>query len=110
MAFSPVGLVTVAAPGTPVQLTATRTPCRLVSIQPIKGFQAANAGIVDNVGAVYIGRVGMNKATGVNVIWVLQPEQASQLFGNEVGAGEDPSLYYVDADNAGDSVLVSYGI
>jgi|SRR5579872_1851907 len=106
------GLVTVAAAGTPVPLaTASDTAhgypqdkdlwChRLVCKAP---FTTPN--MTGNAGAIYIGKKGLNRTTGANVIMVLLPGDSQALDGTGPGNCLWVPGIYVDADNTGDSVL-----
>ena len=65
-------------------------------------FQAA----FGNGAQVYIGYVGMNTATGVALLKVLQPGESWSLTHN-VGSNVLPVAdLYIHGDNAGDLVLV----
>jgi hypothetical protein len=102
------GKVSVPTPGTPVIATTNNTvPTATVPV---------NAVLIEawptNVGKVYIGNQGMNKTTGVGVIAILAiptvnfiPSFSATLSFST--GGIDVSYVWLDADNAGDSVIVS---
>jgi hypothetical protein len=114
-----LGKVSVPAPGTPVQLTATAeylsaiaaafgasqvpfVTCQAVLFQAWKG----------NSDEVYIGKVGMNRTTGAGVAAVLGVPSAGSnpSFGaaNQMSpAGIDLSAFYLDADIAAEGALVT---
>ena len=109
-----LGKISVAAAGTPVQITAsaqyqamTEMDTRFLSCQAVL-FQAWK----DNGGLLYVGKVGMNKSTGALVAATLAiPSTASiASYGasNHLSpAGINLSEFYLDADIAADGALVS---
>lgn len=100
-----LGLVRVAAPGTPVHVSAASLLCDHVNIQPQKSLGPA----VDNVGAIYVGLAGMNKGTGVGVLYVLKPGVPAVTNATKTKGAltDNASNYWIDADNAGDGALCS---
>lgn len=113
----PFGNVTVATPGTPVQLAINFpnfTPavttavtdqvyCNKINIIT-SSISQTGAG---NTGNVYIGQSNMVRATLVGVIAVLSPGQSFPVT-NNVSMNIYPfDQYYVDADTAGDGVYGS---
>lgn len=100
-----LGLITVAASGTPVRISAASLPCDHVNFQPCKSLGP----FVDNVGAIYIGLAGMNKSTGSGVLYVLKPGVPAQTnAGKTKGAlFDNANNYWMDADNSGDGAQVS---
>lgn len=103
-----LGFIVSAIPGTPVQLSSTRLLVRHLRLQP-----RASA-TVTNVGNVYVGGANLTKGTPTTIFAILSPEQTE----NRSSGGSDPGLmdpslvdlsqWYIDADNAGDGVLVGY--
>lgn len=93
-------LLTVAVPGTPVQLPSAMA-CGL-QVAAWKDNATANDG--------YVGRVGMSKATGSGVIQTLAPRAIWALPIKESGNRINVSDYAVDADAAGAKFLVSYWV
>jgi hypothetical protein len=87
----------VAAAGTPVQLTATRTQARSLVIQARKSIAAANTG------NVYIGIAG---AAGTQLL-LLEPGQ-SVSFTAADGKAIDLSKFWIDAATNADAVIVTY--
>ena len=105
MNANPLGKITVATPGTLVQLS-TNTSLRASKIyfQVIPGL----------TGKGYIGKSGMVRATLANVIRVLWPNASggfSDSFFLESHQDADSlnlSEYYIDMDVAGEGLLVTY--
>lgn len=114
----PVGLLTITAPGTPIQLSsvfnntdvwpgpATDTTCRVHGVM----VQSNPRGV--NAGRMYLGVEGMVKASLANTLHVLP------LLSNNVPYTVTASLtlaaaaialndLYLDGDQAGDTALVS---
>lgn len=105
--ITPIAVLNIAAPGTPVRCTSTQSnpgdpfACHGVSVQTWKG----------NTGRVYIGTVGMNKATGENVLAVLAIPTDNTIPSWSAALTLAPnainlSMLYVDADVADSKVLV----
>jgi len=108
MALVSLGKITVAAAGTPVQFTPTKnTNANCVYIQyPFTGNSGPQ---------VYIGALGLVKATLVGVWRVLVKQAAATAAfdqfnpqSNVSAAPFDLSTFYVDADLTNDFILVSY--
>lgn len=100
-----IGFVPVAAAGTPVQISLTSKPVKEFRVCPLK------TGGVANTGVVYIGKLGMVKATGVGVYAVLRPTDAPMNIniGDLANADYyDLSNWYVDADTNADAILVGF--
>lgn len=105
MNVNPLGRVNVPAPGTPVALEATGTvTASKIFVQVVPGL----------TGKTYFGKAGMNKATLAGVIRILWPNTAGgfseNFFLETDDAGDSMRLsdYVVDADVAGEGLLVSY--
>jgi hypothetical protein len=105
MTVTPLGLVSVATPGTPVPLTTDKK--KLVSklfVQVIPGLS----------GKGYLGQKEMNRANHTGVIRILWPNAAggfsdSFLLESTDGSNSIPlSQYYIDMDVAGEGLLVTY--
>lgn len=114
----PFGVVTVATPGTPVQLASNlpsfsppvtgsvtdQIPCNKISF--IANTNAHSG--AGNTGNVYIGQKTMNKTTLAGVVVVL-PKATSFPVTNNVSMNiYQFDQWYVDADNAGDGVYGSF--
>lgn len=112
-----IGKISVPTPGTPIRVTdqavwgealaGTGLSVQFLTVQAIL-FQAWKA----NAGQVYIGRQGMDKATGAKVASVLVIPTATAIpsFGasNQLSpAGIDASTFFLDVDTANDGVLVT---
>jgi len=105
MTVTALGRVNVAAPGTPVPLSADPTVrAAKILIQVIPGL----------TGKGYVGKSGMVRATLANVVRVLWPNASggiSDAFLIESQQDADVlnvSTYYIDMDVAGEGLLVSY--
>lgn len=105
MALGTLGLVTVAAAGTPVQCSSTHLGAQTIQVT----IRPANTGVI------YIGMANMVKATGVGVIAVLAAPTsattgpfASITFQGWAPAGLDLQNLYLDAGSSGDGAYVSY--
>lgn len=100
-----IGFVPVAAHGTPVQFTGVKTPVKAFRVTPLK------TGGVANTGVVYIGKVGMVKATGVGVYAALRATDPplNINIGDLANADYyDLSNWYVDSETDADGVLVGF--
>jgi hypothetical protein len=100
------GKVAVATPGTPVRVTSDTT---------IRAQQIRFAVAIGETGRVFLGVQGMNKATGAGVVKEFWPTGAGGGVADELvlesAAGElRPSDYYVDANSAGEGLIVAYWI
>jgi hypothetical protein len=100
-----MGRVNVPTPGTPVPLsTNTQERVAKVFVQVIPGL----------TGKTYFGRTGMNKTTLAGVSRILFPNAsggASETFFLESADAADSinlAEYAIDADIAGEGLLVSY--
>jgi hypothetical protein len=105
MALFSIGKKTVTTAGTPVQVIATSTNCTAAY------FQALST----NTGKIYIGAgAGLIKASFANVLRVIVPPPASPLTldsWNPQGITMGPidlSTIWVDSDNSGEGILVSF--
>jgi len=122
----PLGLITVAAPGTPIRFTSLVDPSNLNAPESsnvsgntreystrsqqliIQAVKAGGGGLVDNAGYTYIVRKGGSRGDPGTIIKRLSPGET--FFLSSAPAVIDvfsPYRYYVDADSAGDSVLVT---
>ncbi len=101
------GKITVAVPGTPVNLYAQLDP----SFYRFKSYHAILLqALHDNSGRIYIGGVGMNKTTRAACAAVLAVPSSGSIpsFGiaNTIApAAVDLSALWIDADDADDGVL-----
>lgn len=110
-----LGPITVPVPGVPIRSTIGVTqnaggnindPLRFTCYAAL--FQAMKG----NVGNVYIGLQSMNRSSGVGVAAVLPIPTTNQIpaFGISLTispAGVDLSNLFIDADSAGDGVLLT---
>lgn len=87
-----LGFVTVASAGTPQKLSATPLQASGVRIQP----RSAQ-------GVINVGNIILKNSSG-RIFAVLSPEQVQPFPLGDT----DLAQVYVDADNSGDGVLVSY--
>lgn len=102
MALVSLGLITVAAAGTPQQVSEDQILCNSIFVQ-----QNAN-----NSGAIYVGSVDMDTTTLEGVLAVLPaPGDALPAYsaGSPINAnGINLQDVYLDVENDGESALVSY--
>lgn len=106
-----VGKISVPVPGTPVSVIASPLVTALLgSFQTVQSvlFQAWKG----NIGAVYVGKSGLNRTTGaaVGAVLPIPTINAIGAFGasNHLSpAGIDLSVFYLDADVANDGALVT---
>lgn len=121
----PLGLVTVAVPGTPVGLldgaAFAKYKSGAGSTTTGGGFRPGQTPVMarsiilqvdpNNKGFTYFGRKGMVRATRVGVILILPPGAALSSYSTTFGNNQVNDLkvedYYVDADNANDSLIVT---
>lgn len=128
----PLGLITVATPGTPVSIMSlvdpsnvndpsTATPgtsganeyterCNQIAFYAVKA--GAAHGLTTNTGNIYIVRKGVqgagNRDDYGSIVAVLFPGQEYTLLPSAlVRDGFNPYRYSIDADNANDSALVT---
>jgi hypothetical protein len=100
------GKIAVAVPGTPVRLTAdTNLRVNRLRFTPVIG----------EVGRVFLGVAGMNKATGAGVIKEFWPTGAGggvadELIIDSPNGDLRPADYYIDANTAGEGLIVAYWI
>ena len=105
MNVNSLGRVNVSAPGTPVPLTANPT------LTASKLFVQAIPGLT---GKTYLGGPGMTKATLAGVTRVLSPNSTGGFSENFFLESQDGANsirlaeYAVDADVAGEGLLVTY--
>ena len=103
-----MGKLTVATPGTPVRLTVNQPdPTAVLGINSFV-VQALPA----NTGSIYLGLIGMSRATLANVVGIITAPTGGGL--PQYGAvltyspgGIDLRTLYIDADVAGEGVLCS---
>lgn len=101
MTLISLGRVVVPTPGTPVALPVpARTSAARLS------FQAAPA----NTGSTYIGLQGMNKSTLAGVSRVLSATGTYEVSTEDNTDGIALSQLAIDADVAGEALLVSYWV
>jgi hypothetical protein len=98
MTLTSLGNIAVPTPGTPVALsTGSSTAARLV-------IQTAPA----NTGRTYLGLTGMNKFTLDGVTRILAASDRYEVNTADGTDGISISQLVIDADNAGEGLLVSY--
>jgi len=99
-----LGKIPVTVPGAPVQVTSDTS---------IRAHRIRFAVAIGETGRVFLGVQGMNKATGAGVVKEFWPTGAGGSVADELvlesEAGElRPSDYYVDANTAGEGLMVVY--
>ena len=99
-----LGKIAVPVPGTPVRLSTDETiTCARIRVEVVIG----------EVGRVFLGLAGMNKATGAGVIKQFWPTGAGGGVADfillENGVFQ-LSEYYLDANEVGEGAIVSYWV
>ena len=101
------GKIVVPTPGTPVRLTSDAS---------LRVARLRFAAVIGEVGRVFLGVAGMNKANGAGVIKEFWPTGAGGGVADEFfiespnGDLLRPGDYYIDANSAGEGLIVSYWI
>jgi hypothetical protein len=101
-----LGKIAVPTPGTPVRVTSDAS---------IRAHRIRFAVVIGETGRVFLGMAGMNKATGAGVVKEFWPTGAGGGVADELvlesATGElRPADYYVDANTAGEGVIVAYWV
>ena len=98
-----IGQKTVAAAGTPVQLSATHVTCKRIIVNPIKSA----APVVANTGAIYLMSAAGARATAT---YVIPAASGPQTIDRPPSSGEQFDLFdwWLDADTNGDGALIGY--
>jgi len=101
-----LGKIAVPSPGTPVRVTSDTT---------IRAHRIRFAVAIGETGRVFLGVAGMNKASGAGVVKEFWPTGAGGGVADELvlesAAGDlRPSDYYVDANTAGEGLIVAYWV
>jgi hypothetical protein len=106
MQIDSLGKIAPTTPGTPVLLATQQTLVHSLRIKQVEG----------STGKTYFGLVGMNKATLAGDIKQFLPAGASGFTDHHVEKSPDftylvdLSQFCVDADNAGEGLLVRYAL
>lgn len=101
----PLGKVTVASAGTPVNV--------LTNFSSDPAYTKLHANKVEvralfsNAGPIYVGYQGLDRSTLANVIAILPPNAVYTLVEPNALNVIDVSAFYVDADTSGDAALVT---
>ena len=103
-----LGKITVPAPGTPVRLTADPAlTCARIRIQDVIG----------QTGRLFLGVAGMDKSTGAGLIKEFWPTGGGGGIADEITLDSPDGTnalrladYYIDANIAGEGVIVSYWV
>ncbi len=103
MAWKPFAVVTVTNAGTPVQVTATRKPVHAVLIETYW----------TNSGRMYVGDSTLNVSTNTGLMNALPPPTTNVFPSVSAGIPSAPnglnlSDLWIDAQNNGEKVIVSY--
>jgi hypothetical protein len=100
------GKIAVPTPGTPVRVS-TNTDLRVKRMR--------FAVVIGETGRVFLGVTGMNKSNGTGVVKEFWPTGAGGGVADafEIWAVDErhplaPADYYVDANNAGEGLIVAY--
>lgn len=106
-----LGLKTVSAAGTPVQLSASGLKCRTIVVHGLKAIGATTVAPTENVGAVYLMRGNVAKgATGASVAATILPGEKVAIPVADKNSHALLSDFYLDADNNGDGGVISYAM
>ena len=100
------GKIAVPLPGTPVRISADTT---------LRVSRLRFAPVIGEVGRVFLGVAGMNKTTGAGVIKEFWPTGAGGGVADEFvidapNGDLRPADYYIDANTAGEGLIVAYWI
>ncbi len=100
------GKASVPVPGTPVRLSADST---------LRVSRLRFAPVIGEVGRVFLGVAGMNKATGAGVVKEFWPTGAGGGVADELVIDSPngdlrPADYYIDVNTAGEGLIVAYWI
>ncbi|MBI4910961.1 MAG: hypothetical protein HY820_45545 [Acidobacteria bacterium] len=101
------GKIAVPVPGTPVRLT---------SDLALRVNRLRFAPLIGEVGRVFVGVAGMNKANGAGVVKEFWPTGAGGGVADDLmiesrdGDLLRPADYYIDANTAGEGLIVAYWI
>ena len=99
------GKIAVPTPGTPVRVT---------SDVNLRAVRLRFAVVIGETGRVFLGVAGMNKATGAGVLKEFWPTGAGGGTADELVLesvnGLRPADYYVDANVAGEGLIVAYWV
>ena len=100
------GKIAVSTPGTPIRVTSDTT---------IRAHRIRFAVAIGETGRVFLGVQGMNKVTGAGVVKEFWPTgggggAADELVIESASGELRPSDYYVDANSAGEGLIVAYWI
>ena len=87
----------------------------MTSDASIRAHRIRFAVVIGETGRVFLGMAGMNKATGAGVVKEFWPTGAGGGVADELvlesATGElRPADYYVDANTAGEGVIVAYWV
>ncbi len=101
-----LGKTAVPTPGTPVRVTPDTS---------IRAHRIRFAVAIGETGRVFLGVAGMNKASGAGVLKEFWPTGAGGGVADELvleSAADElrPSDYYVDANTAGEGLIVAYWV
>jgi hypothetical protein len=99
------GKIAVAAPGTPVRLTSDET---------LRAVRLRFATLIGETGRVFLGVAGMNKSTGAGVIKEFWPTGVGGGVADDLVLespnGLRPGDYWIDANVAGEGLIVAYWV
>lgn len=107
----PLGKVTVAVPGTLIKLTVNFPDMDTAAVgQPLHAAVLFIQALPGNIGPVYLGTVGLVRATGVGVYVSLAAGEGFTL--SVQGAANPFNIldYRLDADAATDAVFASFTV
>ena len=109
--MTPLGAVkTVTAAGTPEVLTTSDIVATRIWVQPMRALSALGTSPVLNTGFVYLKTGTVAKGTGsTDIILAVDPNALTAIpLESAMRDGWHLNRIYIDADNSGDGVLISY--
>ncbi|MBV6418292.1 MAG: hypothetical protein LC130_13885 [Bryobacterales bacterium] len=100
-----LGKVAVAVPGSPVRVTVDEN---------LRAVRMRFAPLIGETGRMFLGVAGMNKGTGAGVIKEFWPTGVGGGVADELvleaAHGLRPADYWIDANVAGEGLLVAYWV
>lgn len=103
------GYVTVATPGTAVNLLAGKVAAQGQNFRCAAILlTAGKAPGTENTGRIYIGEQGMNKTTGAGVVLTLEPGETNSIAHTHSNNLLFPEQLWMDADTAADGARIAF--
>ncbi|HOQ47671.1 MAG TPA: hypothetical protein PLA43_20435 [Bryobacteraceae bacterium] len=97
-----------------IAVPTTGTPVRVTNDETLRVLRLRFAVVIGETGRVFLGVAGMNKTTGAGVVKEFWPTGAGGGIADELvlesANGLRPADYYVDANVAGEGLIVAYWV